>query len=187
MPRVHSTVRGTVGLGHPDYHVGSDPIIYSVQGAPSGGILPTGQGLAATQAAIVVRRNAAVAGPVIYVTPDGGTTWTALANTVLSVGASTAAAGTTTANAGVLPAATGNLYRTSAADDITGVRVHADDRVTGRTLYVANGVSNKILNVYPPTGGTINGAAANAAYPSVSGRGLVLVCLDGAANTWAGF
>ena len=102
-------------------------------------------------------------------------------------GASTAAAGTTSADAGVLPAASGSFYPTTAADDTKGVRIAASDRVDGKMLFIGNGVSNKILKVYPPTGGTINGAAVDAAYSSGIGRGSHLICLSSSANTWAGF
>ena len=104
-----------------------------------------------------------------------------------TIGASTAAAGSTTTDATVLPAATGSVYPTTAADDTKGVRVHANDLVAGRTLFIGNGVSNKILKVYPPTGGTINGAAANAAFSSASGKSVVLICLDSTANTWLAY
>lgn len=99
-------------------------------------------------------------------------------------GASTAAAGTTTADAGVLPAGTAGVYPTTAADDTKGVRVHASDKVTSRMIFIGNGVSNKILKVYAPSGGTINGAAADAAFSSASGKGVVMYCLDATANTW---
>lgn len=99
-------------------------------------------------------------------------------------GASTAGAGTTTTDAGVLPAGTAPVYPTTAADDTVGVRIDAADQVTGRLLFIGNGVSNKILKVYAPTGGTINGAAANAAFSSVSGKGVIVYCLDATANTW---
>lgn len=99
------------------------------------------------------------------------------------IGASTAAAGTTTSDAGVLP--TGSLiYPTTAADGTKGVRVHFSDKVTGRMLYIGNGVSNQILKVYAPSGGTINGAAADAAFSSASGKGVTIVCLNSTANTW---
>jgi hypothetical protein len=97
--------------------------------------------------------------------------------------ASTAAAGTTTADAGVLPSG-GVVYPTTAADGTTGVRVHASDKVTGRMLFIGNGVSNQILKVYAPSGGTINGAAADAAFASVSGKGVIITCLSSSANTW---
>jgi hypothetical protein len=106
---------------------------------------------------------------------------------VTSVGASTAAAGSTTADSGVLPANTANVYLTSGADGTKGVRIHADDKIQGRKIYVANGVSNAILKVYPPSGGTINGAAADAAVSSVSGKGVMLICVNASANTWAAF
>jgi hypothetical protein len=101
-----------------------------------------------------------------------------------SIGASTAAAGNATGNAGALPAGTAPVYPTTAADDTKGVVIHASDKVTGRMLYIGNGVSNKILKVYPPSGGTINGAAADAAFSSASGKGVIIVCLDSTANTW---
>jgi hypothetical protein len=100
-------------------------------------------------------------------------------------GVSTAAAGSTTSNAAVLPARTSRTYPVTGADDTVGVRIHADDKVTGNKLEIANLVSNKILKVYPPSGGTINGAAADAAFSSASGKGVIVTCLDGAANTWA--
>lgn len=103
----------------------------------------------------------------------------------VSIGASTAAAGTTTADAGALPAGTARVYPTTAADDTKGVIISATDNVTGRQLNITNGVSNKILKVYPPTGGTINGAAANAAFSSASGKGVIAVCVSGSGNTWA--
>lgn len=102
-------------------------------------------------------------------------------------GASTAAAGSTTADAGVLPSATGSVYPTTAANGTTGVRIAASDRVDGKMVFVGNGVSNQILKVYPPTGGTINGAAADAAFSSDSGKGAILICLSSSGNTWLGF
>lgn len=100
------------------------------------------------------------------------------------VGASTAAAGSTTSDAGVLPAATHGVYPTTAADGTKGVRIHADDKVTGRMLFIGNGVSNQVLKVYAPAGGAINGAAADAAFSSASGKGVLIVCLSSAGNTW---
>lgn len=102
----------------------------------------------------------------------------------MSLGASTAAAGTTTADAGVLPAGTAQVYSTTAADGTKGVRIHATDNVTGRLLFVGNQVSTAILKIYPPSGGTINGAAADAAFSSVSGKGGILYCRDAATSAW---
>lgn len=101
-----------------------------------------------------------------------------------TVGASTAAAGSTTLDAGVLPAGTAGVYPTTAADGTKGVRVHASDKVTGRMIWIGNGVSNQVLKVYAPSGGTINGAAADAAFSSVSGKGVMIYCLDATGNTW---
>ena len=102
-----------------------------------------------------------------------------------SVGASTAAAGSTNADAATLPVATATTYPVSAADDTKGVILHVDDKVTGRLIFIANKVSNKILKVYAPSGGTINGAAANAAFSSASGKGVIIQCIDAATNAWA--
>lgn len=101
-----------------------------------------------------------------------------------TVGSSTAAAGTTVADAGALPAGTGNIYPTTAADDTKGVKVSTSDKVTGRMIFIGNGVSNKILKVYGPSGAVINGAAADAAFSSASGGGVIMFCLSGAGNTW---
>lgn len=107
--------------------------------------------------------------------------------TQLTVGASTAAAGSTISDATALPAGTGGVYPTTGADDTKGVKLTATDQVTGRVIFVGNNVSNKILKVYGPSGAVINGAAADAAFSSVSGKGVVMVCLSGAGNTWLGF
>lgn len=131
-----------------------------------------------------------VAGTLLYTVASGKKAYVALNEynkTANSIGASTAAAGTTTTDAGVLPAATAEVYPTSAADATKGVRLHADDTVTGRRLFIGNGVSTAVLKVYPPTGGTINGAAANVAASTVSGKGLVVICTDSVANTWIAF
>lgn len=97
-------------------------------------------------------------------------------------GADTAAAGSATGDAGVLPARTSNVYTATGADDTKGVRIHADDDVAGTTLIVLNAVNNKILKIYPPTGGTVNGGAANAAFSTASGGHAHLYC--SAPGTW---
>ncbi len=104
-----------------------------------------------------------------------------------SIGASTSAAGSTSADAGALPAGTARVYPTTAADDTTGVIIHANDKVTGRMLFIGNGVANKILKVYPPAGGTINGGAANAAFSTASGHGAIVLCTSSGDNTWLGW
>ena len=100
------------------------------------------------------------------------------------VGASTAALGTTYASAAGLPAGTASIYPVTAADDAVGVIIDAADKVTGRTLFIGNLVSNKILKVYGPSGASINGAGANVGFSSVSGKGVIITCLSGASNTW---
>jgi len=100
------------------------------------------------------------------------------------VGGSTLADGSTYADAAALPAGTAPVYPTTGADDAKGVIINAADKVTGRLLLIGNGVSNKILKVYGPSGAVINGAGANAAFSSASGKGVIAVCLSGAGNTW---
>lgn len=99
-------------------------------------------------------------------------------------GASTAAAGSTFADAGALPSGTASVYPTTAADGTKGVKVSATDKVTGRMIFIGNGVSNQILKVYGPSGASINGAAADAAFSSASGKGVIMYCLSSAGNTW---
>lgn len=102
------------------------------------------------------------------------------------IAVTTAAAGSTAADAGVLPSGR-SIYPVSGADDTKGVIIAQSDAWLGNQIHIANLVSNKILKVYPPTGGTINGAAANAAVSSPSGIGVHLICLAATATggTWA--
>jgi hypothetical protein len=102
-------------------------------------------------------------------------------------GASTAAAGSTAGTAVQLPAGTSSVYPTTAADGTTGVKLANADKVLGKVVFVGNGVSNQILKVYPPAGGTINGAAADAAFSTASGKGGIFICLSATGNAWAGF
>lgn len=111
-----------------------------------------------------------------------GTAWVSPSGNL--IGASTAAAGSSTSDAGALPAGTASVYPTTAADGTKGVKIDVADKVTGRMLFIGNGVSNAILKVYPPAGGTINGASANAAFSSASGKGVIILCLSSADNTW---
>ena len=103
------------------------------------------------------------------------------------VGASTAALGTDSGTAAVLPDATGGVYPVTAADGTVGVRLHADDKVLDRRIMIVNEVTNKILKIYPPTGGTINGAAADAAFATLSGSGAILICTNATTNAWIAY
>ena len=100
------------------------------------------------------------------------------------IGASTAAAGSTAADAGALPAGTAGVYPTTAANDTAGVVINVADKVSGRMLFIGNGVKDKVLKVYPPSGGKINGNDADAAFSSASGKGVLIVCLNSVTNTW---
>jgi len=107
-----------------------------------------------------------------------------MAGEIIIPGASTAAAGSTNADAAALPSGTSSTYPVTGADDTKGVIISAADKVTGKVVRVGNLVFNKIVKVYPPNGGTINGASANAAYSSGSGKGVILQCLSDSGNTW---
>jgi hypothetical protein len=97
-------------------------------------------------------------------------------------GEHTHAAGSTSADAAALPAATSLAYLVQNANGTTGVKIHADDAVIGRTLYIINQVSNKILKIYPHTGGYINGLADTVAFSTGSGRSAILLCV--ATDNW---
>lgn len=101
-----------------------------------------------------------------------------------TIGVTTAAAGSSLSDAGALPAATANAYPTTGADGTKGVKIHVNDKIDGRTIFIGNGVSNAILKVYGPSGATINGASADVAYSSASGKSVVIVCLSASGNTW---
>jgi predicted RecA/RadA family phage recombinase len=103
------------------------------------------------------------------------------------IGASTAADGSTNADAVALPSGTASIYPTTAADNTKGVIIATADKVTGRVLLVGNGVKDKILKIYPPSGGNINGLGADVAFSTVSGKGAIIVCLSSSGNTWLGF
>ena len=102
-------------------------------------------------------------------------------------GASTAAAGSIAGDAVALPSATSSVYPVTGADNTKGVKLANSEKVSGKVVFVANLVSTTVLKVYPPAGGTINGAAADAAFSTASGKGAILICLSGSGNTWAGF
>jgi hypothetical protein len=104
-----------------------------------------------------------------------------------SMGASTSAAGSTSADATALPAGTSRVYPVTAANDTAGVILHASDKVTGRMIFIGNGVANKILKIYAPVGGTINGGTANAAFSTASGHGAIVYCTSAGDNTWLGW
>lgn len=103
----------------------------------------------------------------------------------LRAGVSTAAAGTTVADATALPAGTATVYPVTAADDTVGVKMTASDQQTGRMVFILNLVANKILKIYGPSGATVNGGSADAAFSTKSGGSAWMYCISGAGNTWA--
>jgi hypothetical protein len=91
-------------------------------------------------------------------------------------GAITAAAGSSSTTAGVLPAATAAVYPVSASDGTKGVIINAADNITGRLIRLINLVAGQPIIVYPPSGGTIDNGSANASYSGTSGKGIQLYC-----------
>ena len=91
-------------------------------------------------------------------------------------GYATATAGTTQTQAGAT-ALTGavNVVTTGNAND--GVKLPTDVAV-GDVVYIVN-VSNAALNVYPATGGAINGGSANAAKALAANMSGAYVSLGG--------
>jgi len=78
--------------------------------------------------------------------------------------ASPAAAGSLTSDATVLAA---DVNGVTGADGTTGVKLPSGG---GIRMAVVNTHATNTLKVYPPTGGTINGAGADAAYSLLGGR-----------------
>ena len=98
--------------------------------------------------------------------------------------ASIAAAGTNAATAAVLVGGKA-VYPVTGANGTTGVILAAVDAVLGNEIKVGNRAAAAILKIYPPTGGTINGASANAAFDTTSGQGITLICMAAASGgTW---
>jgi hypothetical protein len=58
------------------------------------------------------------------------------------------------------------------------------DQVSGASVSVYNLDAAQDLKVYPPSGGTINGAAANAALVVGQQQGVVCQCLSDDGLTW---
>lgn len=105
------------------------------------------------------------------------------ADAAAMIGASTAAAGTNAGTATVLPAGTARVYPVTGGDGTKGVAIHASDKVTNRTIWIAN-KSNAVLKIYPPMGGNFGGLGADAPYSSAAATGVIVICEDASANTW---
>ncbi len=166
-----TTAKVAIGTG-----AGTGDFIAKIVAPTLGGnitlVTPAASGTLASLAGTETLSNKTLAGPAYT------------GNQTFAAGGSTAGAGTVTGNATALPAGTAMVYPTTAADDTVGVRVAAEDKVTGRLLFIGNGVANKILKVYAPAGGAINGASADAAFSSASGKGVIMYCLSSGSNTW---
>lgn len=143
-------------------------------------------GASGTAGSVAIDAGAAAGGTAGTVTIGGSNASSVIFAKAITqgVGASTAAAGSAAGDATALPAGTAQIYPTTGADDAKGVKLTASDQVTGRMIFIGNGVSNKILKVYPPSGGAINGASADAAFSSASGKGVIICCLSSGGNTW---
>lgn len=100
------------------------------------------------------------------------------------IAASIAAAGTD-ANTAAILAGGKAVYPVTGADGAKGVKIAAVDAQLGNEIKIGNRAAVAVLKIYPPTGGTINGASANAAHDTTSGQGVTLICLVAASGgTW---
>jgi hypothetical protein len=75
---------------------------------------------------------------------------------------------------------------TTVATDNDSVLLPAD-RVIGDVVYIANLDAAQDIKVYPPSGGTINGAAANASLIAGQQTGVIAVCIADTGLTWVAF
>lgn len=79
------------------------------------------------------------------------------------------------------------IHMVTAADETTGVVLPACAAANiGEIHFVMNTVANKFLNIWPATGGNINGLGANAVYAGgATGQGRKThICACQAANVW---
>jgi hypothetical protein len=96
-------------------------------------------------------------------------------NTVNSL----AVAGTNQATAAAIAASNrGAVLKLTGGDATAGATLPT---LTGEALAIVNGGSNTV-KIYPATGGTINGGAANAAYSLAGNKNAILI--PTAADTW---
>jgi len=58
------------------------------------------------------------------------------------------------------------------------------DRVTGDVVFIFNLDSAQDIKVYPPSGGTINGASANAALVVGQTQAALAICIADTGLTW---
>jgi hypothetical protein len=58
------------------------------------------------------------------------------------------------------------------------------DRVVGDAVFIFNLDSAQDIKVYPPSGGTINGASANAALVVGQTQGVIALCASDDGLTW---
>lgn len=93
--------------------------------------------------------------------------------------AAAVAAGTTQANATIIPN-TSKIFKVSGADGTKGVKLPV--LVTpGTHCFTVENNSPSVLNIYAPVGGTMNAGAVNAAF--VAAAYTVTICyMDGAAG-----
>lgn len=93
-----------------------------------------------------------------------------------------AVAGTTQGDAAALSGVR-FFHRVTGANGTAGVRLPVVTAANVGEIHFLLNTTAGVLNVYPATGGTINGAAANAVFAALTGIKPVL-CYVTAANTW---
>lgn len=107
--------------------------------------------------------------------------------TLLGQGVLTAMVATGT-SAATAKAITGSQTAWTSAAGATGAILPANATLT-RLFFIRNlAASTAPLNVYPPTGGTINGAAANAPIVVAAGQSILIECqVQGASPVWVAY
>lgn len=70
------------------------------------------------------------------------------------------------------------------SNNTTCVAINVADKVSGRSLFIVNQVSNATLVVYGPANASINGGTANTAYTSAVGKSVPISCVSATSNTW---
>ena len=93
-----------------------------------------------------------------------------------------AAAGSVQGDAGAL-SATKFFHRVTGADGTKGVILGAAGANEVGQFHTILNTTAGVLKIYPATGGTVNGGAANAAFSALTGI-KPIVCYVSAASTW---
>lgn len=93
-----------------------------------------------------------------------------------------AGAGTIVSDAAAL-SATKFMHRLTGANGVVGYKLPIAPSFTVGRVHTLLNTTAGVANIYPATGGTINGAAANAVFAALTGI-KPIICIQTAALTW---